>query len=343
MEKLEEFLYNQYDGTLYSSLPKIIKRKVDALKNLQLEHIKLQAQYNKRIQELELEFEKLHRPLYDKRAAIISGEYEPTDEECQLPPNLSENEFNGDQENSTVSEDRPIFTEEEEKEISSKIKGIPGFWLGCMNSTYNFGESIEDHDRQVLRYIKDIKLTYNNSDDVLSYRLDFIFNKNPFFTNEVLTKTYYLKSKPDEKNPFSYDGFEVFKSEGCEINWNPGKDVTTKKKRVKQLNKKTGESRSVDKEVELDSFFFFFQPPQLPEGGVESIDEEMGALMALDFELGELIRQSLIPRASLYYAGYLVDDDDEDDIDSMDDDDDDDSMDDDDDDDDDDDALSDRD
>lgn len=331
MEKLEEFLYEQYDGSSFDRLPKVIRRKVDALKNIQLEHIKLQTQYNKRIQELELEFEKLHKPLYEKRAKIISGEYEPTDEECQLPANLSENEFNGDQENSNGKmeedddDDKPLFTAEEEKEISSKVKGIPGFWLGCLNSTFNFSESIEDHDRQVLKHLTDIQLAYANENDVLTYKLNFVFEKNQFFTNDVLTKTYYLKTKPEEKNPFNYDGFEVFKSEGCEINWIPGKDVTTHKKKQKQMNKKTGEMRSIDKDVERDSFFYFFKPPQV-EGSEEPVDEEMGAIMAVDFELGELIRQSLIPRAVLYYIGLLLDDDDDDDMDSMDDDDEDDML-----------------
>ena len=227
MEKLENFLYDEYDGAQYEILPKVIKRRVDALKNIQLEHIKLQSQYYQRLQELELEFEKLNKPLYEKRAKIITGEYEPTDEECQLPAHLAENGFNGDQENSNVSEDKPMFTEQEEKALESQVKGIPGFWLGCLSSTFNFSESVEEHDRQVLRYLKDVQLTYDNTDDNIIYKLHFVFDKNPYFTNTVLSKTYYLRSKPDEKNPFSYDGFEVYKSEGCEIDWNAGKNITT--------------------------------------------------------------------------------------------------------------------
>lgn len=312
MEKFEKFVL-AYDGNQYQSLPKFMKRRVDAMKKLQLEHIQIQHQYNKRLQELELEFEKLQKPLYEKRALIVSGQYEPTDEECQLPAVLAQDEFNGDQENSSAQEDA-AFTEQEEAQLKSKIKGLPCFWLGCLSSTYNFSESIEDHDRKVLKYLNDIKLNYDLKDELLVYRLDFHFDENPYFSDRVLTKTYYLKVAPDEKDPFSYEGFEVFKSEGSEIHWYPGKNVTVSKKTVNQRNKVNGATRTKEKEVDRDSFFFFFKPPQMPESTKdEDIDEEMAAIMAVDFELGELIRQSIIPKAVLYYNGFMVDDDDDDD------------------------------
>jgi nucleosome assembly protein 1-like 1 len=313
MEKFEKFVL-KYDGSQYPAIPKFMKRRVDALKKIQLEHIKLQHQYNKRLQELELEFEKLHKPLYEKRALIVNGQYEPTDEECQLPANLAHDEFNGDQENSSSFEEAE-FTEQEEAQLKTQVKGLPCFWLGCLSSTYNFSESIEDHDRPVLKYLNDIKLHYDTKDDLLVYRLDFHFDENPYFTNRVLNKTYYLKVNPDEKDPFSYEGFEVYKSEGCEINWLPGKDVTVHKKNVVQRNKVNGATRQKEKEIERDSFFYFFKPPQVPENTKDDdIDEELAAIMAVDFELGELIRQSLIPKAALYYNGFMTEDDDESDM-----------------------------
>lgn len=317
MDKFNKFI-ESYEGTQYEVLPKFMKRRVDALKKLQLEHIKLQHQYNKRLQELELEFEKLHKPLYEKRAQIVSGNYEPTDDECQLPANLAENEFNGDQENAGEQE-KMSFTETEESELKTKVKGLPGFWLGCLNSAYNIHDSIEDHDRHVLKYLTDIQLSYEQKEQTLTYRLEFLFAENPYFTNNVLSKSYYLKSNPDEKNPFSYEGFEVFKSEGCEIMWKEGKDITTKTVNVKQKNKTNGQTREKKKVVEQDSFFYFFKPPQVPEGNEEDVDEELSAIMAVDFELGELIRQSLIPKAALYYTGFMIEDDDDDEEDDDDD------------------------
>lgn len=320
MEKVENFI-KDYDSTQYHTLPKFIKRRVDALKKIQLEHTKLQHDYHKELQELELKYEKLYQPLYEKRFKIINGDHQPTDDECQLPANILDDEYDGDQENSGGKIER-ILNDEQEAELESKIKGVPGFWLGCLLSTYNFSDSVEPHDKPILRYLKDIRLSYGQSDPHWTYTLEFVFDENPYFTNKVLTKTYYLKSKPDDKDPFSYEGFEVCKSEGCEIKWNPGKDVTVKSVTVMQKNKNDGRTREKKKEVECDSFFYFFTPPKVPEGlEAEDIEDELAAVIAVDFELGEVLRNSIIPKAVLYFIGFLAESDDEEEDEDEDDDD----------------------
>ena len=42
-----------------------------------------------------------------------------------------------------------------------------------------------------------------------SFTLEFHFEPNDFFTNTVLTKTYKMRSEPDETDPFSFDGPEI--------------------------------------------------------------------------------------------------------------------------------------
>lgn len=314
-QKFEEFI-RDYDYTKVEQLPRFMKKRVDALKKIQLQHVELLHQYHKEIQEIEMKYEKLYKPLYDKRFEIISGKYEPTEDECQLPPCIQDE--SEDQENAP---EEPAFTPEEEKSLESEVKGIPGFWLGCLTSSYNFQDSVEPHDKLILKHLQDIRLSYGSSDEFLTYTLEFLFNENPHFTNDVLTKTYFLKLKPDEKDPFSYEGFEVVKSEGCKINWHPGKNVTVKSLTIKQKNKKDGSIRDKKKEVDRDSFFLFFKPPVPPTNEGEGEDlEEMQAVMAVDFELGEIIRQNLIPRAALLYSGHIIDDDSDDDLDDEEDD-----------------------
>lgn len=305
MEKFDKFV-REYDYSKVHQLPKMLRRRLDALKKIQLEQVNLLHQYHKDIQDLEMKYEKLYQPLYEKRYKIVNGEHEPTEEECQLPDTIHHE--CEDQENKA---EEAYFTPQEEKDLESQVKGIPGFWLGCLSSSYNFNDSIEQHDRNVLKYLKDVRLSYQHSEDHLIYKLEFVFDENPYFTNDVLTKTYHLKLSPDEKDPFSYEGFEVIKSEGCNINWNPGKNVMVKTVTVKQQNKRDGRTREKKKEVETDSFFFFFKPPVPPEDGSQ-VDEEMSTLMAVDFELGEIIRQNLIPRAPLLYSGHIVDNDEDD-------------------------------
>jgi len=49
--------------------------------------------------------------------------------------------------------------------------------------------------------------------------IEFTFDKNDYFKNRVLTKTYILKSVPDVDDPLAYDGAEIVKCEGCHIDW----------------------------------------------------------------------------------------------------------------------------
>lgn len=319
MEKLDKFV-RDYHCSKADKLPRVMKKRLNALKKIQLEQIHLVHKYHKEIHELEMKYDKLYKPLYEKRAKIINGEHEPTEEECQLPENLKELYDSLDDQENTGAE-TTLFTPDEDKELDAKVKGLPGFWLGCLNSSYSFADSIEPADKLALKHLEDIRLVYgkDDKDDLLTYALEFVFSENPYFTNKVLTKTYYLKLSPDDKDPFSYEGFEVIKSDGCEINWKEGQNITVKTVTVKQENKKDGRSREKKKEVEKDSFFLFFKPPTPPAD--EKEEEEINGVMAVDFELGEIIRQNFIPRAALIYSGYVddEDDDDEDDYDDEDD------------------------
>lgn len=44
------------------------------------------------------------------------------------------------------------------------------------------------------------------------FTLEFMFAPNEYFSNNVLTKTYYLKFELDKEDPFSYEGPVINKS-----------------------------------------------------------------------------------------------------------------------------------
>jgi protein that interacts with mitotic cyclin clb2p len=117
----------------------------------------------------------------------------------------------------------------------------------------------------------------------------------------------------------------------CEINWNKGKNVTVKTIMRKQKHKTKGTTRQIPKQVPSDSFFNFFSPPEsmsplilsstnnnlicfslnknlVPDDDTE-INEEIQAILSADFEIGEIIRHRLIPRAVLYFTGEALMDD----------------------------------
>jgi len=64
------------------SLPAPVKRRIKALKQLQLVTTNIEAKFYEEVHALECEYYKMCAPLYQKRCEIVSGAYEPTDEQC---------------------------------------------------------------------------------------------------------------------------------------------------------------------------------------------------------------------------------------------------------------------
>lgn len=60
--------------------------------------------------------------------------------------------------------------------------------------------------------------------------------------------------------------------------------------------------------MKTDSFFNFFDPPKDDD---EEMDDENKDLLNADFEIGQILRDRIIPRAVLYYTGEAHDEDDE--------------------------------
>jgi len=86
--------------------------------------------------------------------------------------------------------------------------------------------------------------------------------------------------------------------------------VTVKLIKKVQKHKGRGTKRTVTKTVQADSFFNFFNPPQVT-GDEEEPDEETEQLLSADFEIGHFIREHIVPRAVLYFTGEALDEDDD--------------------------------
>lgn len=133
-----------------------------------------------------------------------------------------------------------------------------------MKSTDILGQAIQEHDEPILKHLRDIRVKLSDTKPY-GYTIEFHFSPNEYFTNAYLTKTYELTTDKDERDPFGYDGPALYKSVGCKIEWNAGKDVTMKVVKKKQKHKSTGTIRVVSKEEKQDSFFNFFESPT-PDG-----------------------------------------------------------------------------
>jgi len=303
-----------------------VQRRINALKNVQLKLADVELKLFEEINKLESKYQSVFEPIYTEREKIVNGEREPTDEEANWP---YKDEVEIDEE-SEESSAKKLKTDED-------AKGLPDFWLKCLRSTSLLGGMIQVHDEPILKHLRDIRVKLN-AEKPYGYTLEFHFNENEFFTNKVLTKSYELTTERDEKSPLSSDTTRLYKCVGTKIEWNEGKNVTLKLIKKKQTNKSNGQTKEVTKEEKQGSFFDMFDThtqdgvkPSLKEIATkerneDELDEqeELEHLFDLDFEIGQFIKDVLVPKALLYYTGELS----EDGLDSMDEDDEDDDDDD---------------
>lgn len=205
------------------SLPTQVKKRVAGLKGIQKEHSKLEAEFQEEVLQLEKKYFAKFTPLYEKRAEIINGKAEPTEQEIEAGEE-DEDEDDEEAEGAEAAEKG-----EKPAESNENVNGIPEFWLSAMKNQISLAEMITDRDEQALKHLIDIRMEYL---DKPGFRLIFEFAENEFFTNKTITKTYYYQNESGYGGDFIYDH-----AEGDKINWKEGKDLTVRVEQKKQRNK----------------------------------------------------------------------------------------------------------
>lgn len=283
------------------SLPANVRRRVTGLKGIQKDHAKLEAEFQEEVLQLEKKYFAKFTPLYQKRAAIVNGETEPTDKEVEA--GVEEE----DEDEATDAGEK-----DEEKPAQEDLKGIPEFWLTAIKNQISLAELITDRDEEALRSLTDIRMEYL---DRPGFRLIFEFASNDFFTNKTISKTYFYREENGYGGDFIYDH-----AEGEKIDWKAGKDLTVRIESKKQRNKSMGnflpiqalqitdkyldtkQTRVIKKTVPTESFFNFFAPPT-PPTEEDEIASDIEERLELDYQLGEDIKEKLIPRAIDWFTG----------------------------------------
>lgn len=291
------------ESNYISTLPTQIKNRVFGLKSIQSSQLKLEQEFQKELLDLEKKYFKKYEPLYEKRKKIVNGELEPTEEEIEEGKEQNEDEDDED------NEDK--LQEVDENDEAIVPKGIPGFWLTALENLTTVSETITERDSDILTHLIDIRMEYLSTP---GFELVFEFNENDYFSNRILTKTYHYQAELGYSGDFVYDH-----ADGSEINWK-SKDVnpTINIERRKQRNKNTKQTRTIEKLTPTESFFNFFDPPAVPkinddedvnDEDAEEDDEDEEDLegrLELDYQLGEEIKDRLIPRAIDWFTGDAV-------------------------------------
>ena len=262
-----------------------LKKKLVAIKKLVCERMALEKDFKKEHNKLEYKYDQLYRPFFEKRQKIVEGEEKPDIE--QIKDKLAELKI----------------SEEEAKTEKENEKGVPDFWYKCLENCQDI--MINDKDKDILKKLKLIKCTPEENGN---FTLEFFFEPNDYFTNEVLKREYIL----DE----DYDIKEI-KSD--EVNWksdevNP--TIEIKQKKVK--NKRTKQIKTVQKKEKIPSFFSSFKnfvkkdDKAKDEEKDDDEDEDEGDEMTIEDEYDQALqfKEEIIPYAIEYYLGIADDEDD---------------------------------
>jgi nucleosome assembly protein 1-like 1 len=239
-------------------------------------------------------YNKIQAPIIEKSNQVISGERAPNDEEIQ--------------------QGVQFLSDEDKTKLSEHLTAAPieDYWFKVLTNCNTLSQDIFEADHPLLKKIT--KIEHIPEDNTENFEIKFHFAPNEYFENTHLGVKFFM-----------IDQGEPEKTEGTEIKWKEGKDITKKTVQKKQKNKKTGKTRTVTKTVDAESFFNFFKSIQPGEG--EGDDEEEGdediERIQINFEIGSTIQEEIMSYHLEYYLGLREGEDYGDDMEGEDDEDDD--------------------
>ncbi|CAO2584015.1 Nucleosome assembly protein 1-like 4 [Lemmus lemmus] len=140
------------------TLPKAVKRRINALKQLQVRCAHIEAKFYEEVHDLERKYAALYQPLFDKRREFITGDVEPTDAESAWhSENEEEDKLAGDMKNKVVIAEKEAATAEE-----LTPKGIPEFWFTIFRNVDMLSELVQEYDEPILKHLQDIKVKFSD-------------------------------------------------------------------------------------------------------------------------------------------------------------------------------------
>uniref|UniRef100_A0A182NAZ5 Nucleosome assembly protein 1-like 4 n=1 Tax=Anopheles dirus TaxID=7168 RepID=A0A182NAZ5_9DIPT len=246
-KRIEEIDFAQETSAV--NFPPNIQAKLHALRKIQLDIVDREVNFHLKAHAMEVEYQAEFKECHQMIARIVNGE------------DVSD----------LVEQDATT------NDVADQPSGVPNFWLTVLKASFLDGV-VQEQDEPALQQLRDIRCVLLN-DPEPGFELLFEFASNDYFTNEVLTKQYFLSCAPNVEAPSKFNGFEIYRCVGCKIDWKPEHDLT--------------------KDPGMNSFFSFFEPENIAEVGTNC-----GVMMMeCDFEYGYYIKETLIPRAVFLFLG----------------------------------------
>jgi len=261
---------------------------------------KLNDEFNDACKKLEAKILEKKKPFLHQRKQIIAGE------ETVFGDLISKFDTShaalGQKVAAIVKPAAEKEEKEEEKEPTdvSYLKGkagIPDFWVRAIKANRLIFDQVRERDEPIIENLTHVETETQENEKtknmVLTLRMSFKPN-NDFFSNEALSVSLEYESEE-----------QVKAIRGTNIEWLEGKDPTKKKIKKKQKHKKTGETRTVVKTVDADSFFNIFKDRAVPVEGACDSEEENDIRDKMDEtqQTVEDFHDLLVPDALEYYLG----------------------------------------
>lgn len=187
------------------------------------------------------------------------------------------------------------------------LEPLKNYWTTVFENCEILQDELKEADKPIMNHCQKLEF----SKGTLQSTFTFTFASNPFFSNDSLTKTVYFT---DPQTPSH--------SVGTEIKWNSDQDVTKKVSKKKQRNKKTGQTRVVEKTEKEDSFFNFFGSIDMK--AIDDLDDEEAQQqedqMNCDLDIAGIMEDEAITYSLEYFLGVAKKDDDDEEGDDDDDD-----------------------
>jgi len=269
--------------------PPVVKQ----LKEICDEYSKIEMEFEKEVELLQIQYTKKQKPLLEKRKEVL-------------------------------------LKAEGENAPATGTPALMGFWLKAMQNHPAFEDLVQDWDEPVLEFLQDITTAVlDESDGNKGFELVFKFAPNPYFENTELKKVY------ETERGSIYNGeIDAKEIKADVLKWNTGKDITVEKvaKKVKGGGAKKAKQKKEKEEARPSFFRDFFRnlkPGEpLPDDAKEQArmmaedeeeeddddDEDLIAyLMENDLEIGQCVRDNIIPWAVRWYTGEAAPEEDDDD------------------------------
>ena len=282
---------------IITQLPEDQQTRFKLLKIISDRRQKIASEMEARMRELEVRFDGIKAPLYEKRAHLIAGEVDPepdTETKFSQQHRRLKDQIGSDQ--SKIDESEAV------KQDLSKVDegpGIPGFWLRVLKNHHLVQDYVKKWDAPILRHLRDIRGRLAMEGFGMTLEFDFDEGASEYFEERTLSKTYHM-----------VDEQVLERTECSPITWREGKNVTEKEVEKKQRNKRTGEVRTVKRKEPQESFFQFFVSRQMPNpeqmaSMEEEKKEELACKIDEDFDLGNDLLNEIIPEAMETYLKVI--------------------------------------